>query len=275
MLYQLKRGDITQAEYQKWLKGQVFQGKQWQAKKASIANTLLHANEAAINIVNKALPDVFQVNGNYAAYQIEKGAGVEFGFNLYDSTAIKELITNDANLLPLKKVNEAQDLIWNYQNIRNEVAKGIIEGESIEKISKRLATVIPNRNKAMLRTHARTMVTSAQNKGRLTRFEEAENKGIEIEKEWFATLDGRTRETHRLLDRQRKPLNEPFEVEGMEIMYPCDPTAHPSLVYNCRCTMNSYIKNYPPKYTTRRDNVSGDLISDMSYKEWLKYKEGK
>lgn len=273
LLQQLKRGEITQAEYQSWLKGQVFQGKQWKYRQQSIANTLLNVNEAAISLVNDAIPNVFQVNGNYAAYQMEHSAGVEFGFNLYDSTAIKELIAEDANILPFKKLNKAKDLKWNFQNIKNEVAKGIIEGESMNKIADRLATVIPNRNKAMLRTHARTMVTSAQNKGRLTRFEEAQNKGIDLEKEWFATLDGRTRDTHRLLDRQKQPLDQPFVVDGMEIMYPCDPHAHPSLVYNCRCTMNSYIKKYPPKYTTRRDNVSGDLIADMSYKEWLKWKE--
>lgn len=274
----LKDGTVTMAEYQSWLRGQVFQGAQWQAKRKSIANTLLNINAAAISLVNDAMPNVFQVNGNYAAYQIENSAGVEFGFNLYNPTTIKELIVEDANILPFKKLNKSQDLMWNFQLIKNEVAKGIIEGEGIDKIAKRLATAIPNRNMSMLRTHARTMVTSAQNKGRLTRFEEAENKGIRIEKEWMATLDGRTRDTHRLLDGQRQPLDLPFKVEGLEIMYPCDPYAHPSLVYNCRCTMNSVLKDYPPQYKTRTargDDGKSVLISHMSYQDWLKWKEGR
>ena len=263
-------------DYQKWLKGQVFQGKQWQYKRDSIANTLTHINEVAINMVNEAIPNVFQINGNYAAYQMEHSAGVEFGFNLYDSATIKTLIAEDKDILPFKKLNKSKDIAWNFQNIKNEVAKGIIEGESIDKISKRLSKVIPERNKAMLRTHARTMVTSAQNQGRLTRFKEAENKGIDLEKEWFCTLDGRTRDTHRLLDRQRRPIDVPFEVEGFEIMYPADPHAHPSQTYNCRCTMNSYIKKYPPQYKTRsaRDSEGKSiLIADMSYNQWLQWKE--
>ena len=273
---QLKNGDITLEEYQKWLKGQVFQGKQWQYKRDSIANTLTHINEVAINMVNEAIPNVFQINGNYAAYQMEHNAGVEFGFNLYDSATIKTLIEEDKDILPYKKLNKGKDLAWNFQNIKNEVAKGIIEGESIDKIGKRLSKVIPERNKAMLRTHARTMVTSAQNQGRLTRFKEAESKGLEMEKEWFCTLDGHTRDTHRLLDRQRRPLDVPFEVEGFEIMYPADPHAHPSQTYNCRCTMNSYIKKYPPQYKTRsaRDSEGNSvLIKDMSYNQWLQWKE--
>lgn len=277
----LKNGEVTKAEYQKWLKGQVFQGKQWRYRQQSIVNTLTNINEVAINMVNERVPNVFQVNGNYAAYQMEHTQGVEFGFNLYNSATIKALVAEDADVLPYKKLNKAKDATWNFQNIKREVAKGIIEGEGIPQIAQRLSKEMPNRNMKMVTTHARTMCTSAQNQGRLARFEEAQSKGIEMEKEWFATLDGRTRYEHRELDRQRKPIDEPFEVEGLEIMYPADPHAHPRLTYNCRCTMNSYIKKYPPQYKTRSAKMIGadgkehsTLIEDMSYNEWLEWKEG-
>lgn len=266
-----------QKDYQKWLKGQVFQGKQWEYKKESIASALTNINQVAVNMINDAIPDVFQFNGNYAAYQLEQGAGVDFGFNMYDSSAVKQIIAENKDILPFKKLDKAKDVKWNFRSIKNEVAKGIIEGESINKIANRLSTVIPDRNKSMLRTHARTMVTSAQNAGRLERFKDAQSKGLEMEKEWFCTLDGRTRDTHRLLDRQRKPLDEPFEVDNFKIMYPADPHAHPSMVYNCRCTMNSYLKKYPPQYTTRSardDNGDSVLIKDMSYQEWEEWKNG-
>lgn len=272
-LKDLKDGKATKEQYQKWLKGQVFQGKQWLVRRDSIANTLAHANEVAFNMANQLTPKVFQVNGNYAAYQMENSVGVNLDFSIYNPATVRELLTKDTNILPPKKLNVPKNLVWNYQAIRNIVAKGIIKGDSIDMIAKALAKEMPNRNMNMVRTHARTMVTEAQNKGRLERFKEANSKGIEMEKEWFATLDGRTRDTHRELDRQRKPLDEPFEVSGYKIRFPADPQAHPSLVYNCRCTMNSYIKKYPPKYTTRRDNESKMLISDMSYKQWEEWKK--
>ena len=266
-----------QKEYKEWMKRKVFRGKQWQAKRDSIANTLTHTNEVAFSMINEAIPKVFIINGNYAAYAMEQGKGVDFGFELYDSASVNALLKDDANILPFKKLNKSIDKRWNFQNIRNEVAKGIIKGESVNKIAKSLSKEMADRNMSMVRTHARTMVNSAQNKGRMIRFKDAESKGIEIEKEWFCTLDGRTRDTHRLLDRQRRPLDKPFEVEGFEIMYPCDPHAHPSMVYNCRCTMNSYIKKYPPQYktrSTRDEDGNSVLIKDMSYKEWEEWKNG-
>ena len=281
MLDEMKglKGDelrAAQDAYQKWLKGQVFIGKQWQDRKDSISNTLLHTNEAAINMVNQTVPNVFQMNANYAAYEMEMGKGVNFGFNLYDSTVVKEIIAKDKAILPYKHLNKKEDIRWNFQNIKNIVTKGIVKGESVDKIAKNLATEMPNRNMKMVRTHARTMLTSAQNQGRLVRFEDAQDMGIDVKKQWVATLDQRTRETHQELDGQIRDLDEPFEVEGMEIMVPADPHADPSLVYNCRCTMNSVIAKYPNKYTERiaRDDEGHNYkISNMTYKEWVNWKE--
>lgn len=263
----------VQADYQKWLRGQVFQGNQWKYRKESIGNTLANYNQVAVNMMNERVPNILQINGNYAAYQIENQAGVNFGFNLYDSTTVKELIKNDIDVLPYKKLSKGKDISWNFQNIKRELTKGIIQGEGIDKIAKRLSVEMPNRNMKMVRTHARTMYTSAQNQGRLVRYEEAEEMGIKIKKQWMATLDDRTRYTHQELDGQIRELDEPFEVEGYEIMFPADPHVEPSLSYNCRCTLNNVIEKYPPQYKTRHDD-SGRLISNMTYRQWEKWKEG-
>lgn len=276
-LQAIKDGKATEKEYKQWLRGQVFAGRQWAAKRQSIASTLANVNEVAINMANGRMPNIFQVNGNYAAYQMEEFTGVDLGFSLYNATAVSEIVAHNADILPYKKLDRAKDITWNFQNIKNIVAKGIIKGEGINKIASNLAVEMPNRNMNMVKTHARTMYTSAQNRGRLTRYEEGQAKGIEMEKEWFATLDGRTREAHAEADRQKRPLDEPFNVGGYEMEYPADPHAHPSMVYNCRCTMNSYIKKYPPQYKTRNardDEGNSVLIKDMSYKEWVKWKGG-
>ena len=44
----------------------------------------------------------------------------------------------------------------------------------------------------------------------------AKDHGADIVKQWDATLDDRTRETHRMLDGQIRELDEPFEVGGMQ-----------------------------------------------------------
>ena len=273
--FKLDKGEAKIEEYQEWLKKQVFRGEQWQLQRQMIADTLYNANQTAIEMVNNKTPEIFALNSNYVAFDLEKKAEVDLSFHLYNTSTVRKLLVEDAKILPFKKLKKGKDVLWNFQSIRNEVAKGIIKGESVNKIAKRLYTVIPDRNKAMLKTHARTMVTSAQNQGRMERFKEAQSLGINIKKQWIATIDARTRFSHVMLDGQIRDLDEDFEVDGLKIREPADPFAHPSLTYNCRCTMNSILVDFPQEFTERRDNETGELIKEMDFENWQKYKKRK
>lgn len=273
-LNDLKEKRVTQEEFDHWKKLQFTQGQRWIDEKEHIANVLYNSNVVANAMVNDAMIDIFALNGNYAAYKLEKTAGVNLTFSLYNQTTVKKLLRDDARILPSKKIKKIKDKRWNFQNIKKEVAKGIIKGESVSKIASRLADEMPNRNEAMLKTHARTMVTSAQNQGRMARYHEAQDKGIDLQKEWISTLSARTRYTHAALDGQVKDIDEPFEIDGFEIMEPGDPSADPSMVYNCRCRMDSVLKKYPREYRERRDADTGELYSDMTFFEWYESKGG-
>ena len=99
-------------------------------------------------------------------------------------------------------------------------------------------------------------MTGAQNAGRQKQMEDAIEKGINISKQWIATLDDRTRDTHQKLDGQTVPVRESFHVGTKhgtaQIRYPGDPSASPELVYNCRCTMKSVFKGINDQPGTRR-----------------------
>lgn len=47
---------------------------------------------------------------------------------------------------------------------------------------------------------ARTTLTGAENAGRVASYERARGMGIDVRKRWLATLDERTRASHRALD---------------------------------------------------------------------------
>ena len=111
--------------------------------------------------------------------------------------------------------------------------------------------------------YARTAATGAQNAGRVDSYERAQKMGIELEQEWLATLDNRTRDEHRDLDGQHVPVGEPFEVDGEEIRYPGDPSAPGYLVWNCRCTLVPKLKSLDQS-DAPRDNRLGD----MRYDDW-------
>ena len=244
-LNELHRGEITQEQYDGWLRGQVFQDRQWKLKREQIANTLFNANSEATRIINGETISVFAENANVAAYMLEHGAGVNFGFGLYDSNTVTNLLKNDPNILPFKKMNKAKDKKWNFQKIRNQITQGIIQGERLDQIAKRLSTATGSQNMRQMIMHARTAMTSAQNAGRQIRYEEAEKKDIKLHKEWMATFDNHTRDAHRELDGQKVPVGKKFKVDGYEIDYPGDPHAQPYLIYNCRCTMVSDLDDFP------------------------------
>jgi uncharacterized protein with gpF-like domain len=110
------------------------------------------------------------------------------------------------------------------------------------------------------------MTTSAQNGGRIDSYKRAEGMGIKMAKQWLATLDNRTRHDHVLLDGQIQPTGKPFKVNGMEIEYPGDPKAEPSLVWNCRCTLIGVVEgiDYNLSDMSQRDNK----LKDITYDEW-------
>ena len=56
-------------------------------------------------------------------------------------------------------------------------------------------------------------------------------------KRWVTRHDAKVRETHREVEGDTVPLEQPFYVGGYPLMYPGERGAPPALVINCRCTM--------------------------------------
>lgn len=264
---QVQQGKVSQSDYENWQRGQVFQQRQWTAKRDQMIGSIMDANSAAKRLVRRSSVDVFTMNANYASYSIEHSAGVNFGFGIYNEQAVIKLLKDDPQILPEWKIDEQKDYQWNYKKVNNAVTQGIIQGERIDQITDRLTTNLCAQNENTMKTFARTAMTGAQNAGRQMQYENASRLGIKMFKEWIATLDSHTRDTHKSLDGQSVQVDTPFVIKGMEIMYPGDPHAKAELVYNCRCTMASDVVGYPDQFN-RYDNIDGKPISNMSYRQW-------
>lgn len=264
---QLKEGKITQAEYNAWKQGQVFTGDRWREKLDSVTSSIHHANVMANGIVNGERRAVFGENATYQAYQLEHDAGMNLSFTVYDSGAVTRLLSGHPELLKRRMIDGKADRAWNKAIIANTIAKNIITGASIDKIAQEIAqkTALSN-EKASVR-YARTAMTGAQNAGRIAAMNDALDMGIKVKKLWIATLDERTRSAHAELDGKTAEVNEDFHNSLGAIGFPGDPKASDANVWNCRCTLGYEYEKYP-SYGDRRDNISGELIEDMSYAEW-------
>lgn len=269
---QLSEGKITKSDYDSWKRGQVYQGKLWQQKRDSLTETLYQADVLSTKIVNGERLNVFTANANHICYNLEHTAGLDFGFSVYDNATVSKILKDEPTLLPPRKVKHSEDVDWYHKIINNCVTQGIIQGESIPEIAKRIAETTGERGEHAAIRNARTAMTAAQNAGRIEAMHAAQALGIKLQKRWLATLDNRTRDSHQHLDGQVQNVDDPFESDYGFIMFPGDPWAEPADVYNCRCTLLYEHPEYPSDIP-RRDNINGEVIGDMTYDEWIDAKQ--
>ena len=276
----LEAGEITEQEYKQWRLAQMGRGERFKALQSRVAERYTEANETAVRYVNDATPGIYSLNRNYSAYTIEKVAG-NVGFDLWDEQTVKRLIVDNPEVMPYyppkKALKRGIDLAYGKKQISASVTSSILQGKSIPRIAKDLQTRIPDMNKASAIRTARTAVTGAQNAGRMDSYVAAEKMGIKLKKSWLATIDGRTRHEHALLDGQTVDTDKPFKVDGYELMFPGDPSGPAHLTYNCRCTMIAAVDGVDTSDAQRRvrDPVTGKniVVSDMTYKEWERLKK--
>lgn len=263
----LEAGRITEEEYRQWRLAQIGRGERFEKLRDELAERMTDANKVAAAYINDETPGIYSLNHNYEAYTIEKVAG-NVGFTIWDEQTVRRLLQEDPNLLPKRRVNAPKDKKWNRKRFAAEITSGILQGESIGKLANRVQN-LSDANRAGAIRNARTAVTGAQNGGRQETHKRAEEMGIEMENEWLATLDNRTRHSHRRLDGERVKVGQKFS-NGCR--FPGDPDGKPAEVWNCRCTIIGVIAEINGVAAKRRDKYG--LLPDMTYAQWERQKRG-
>ena len=220
---------------------------------------IAHVNEIAVAYVNGEIPRVYAENFN----QIDPEAQMlRKNWALRDEHMVRNMLMDT---LPTADFDQAKDMLWNNRQINSSVLQGVLQGESIDKMSKRLLPILHN-NEVSARRMARTTVTRAENRGRLDRYKEYEGEGIVMSKVWIATPDSRVRDWHLSMDGQEKDIDKPFiDGRGNELGYPGDTSygAPGITIWNCRCSMRSHIIGF------RLPNGKIDYMSNYSHSDSL------
>lgn len=258
----------TEEDYKKWRLNQIGRGKRFEALRDQLAERMTRANEVAISYVNDATPGIYSLNRNYSAYTIEKAAG-NVGFTLWDESTVRRLIVEQPDLMPdypkARALKRGIDLAYGKRQITSVVTSGLMRGQGLKGLVDELMRRIPSMNRAIAIRSARTAVTGAQNGGRVDSYKAAEKMGIQLQKEWIATLDGRTRHSHRRLDGEVVDNDEKFS-NGCR--YPGDPRGKPAEVYQCRCTLVARVKGIDTSGGRRFSR-----LGNVSYEDWKKGKK--
>lgn len=256
----LGAGDITPTEFREWCGKQAVILARDAAMINELAESAQRATAAAREMISADMSAVYSECANFTAFTIDKAIGRNTLFTLLNEDAALYLLQDNPWVLPMGDDLYAKGKRWHSQKLTSAITQGVLQGESVPEVAKRLREVTAMDYAASERA-ARTAMTCAENMGRQYTFEKAMEKGIDGQKEWEATLDGRTRDTHREMDGVRVGIMEKFPI-GLDA--PGDPSGDPGEVYNCRCTMRMVIGEMADAEVERWSK----LPDDVSYEDW-------
>lgn len=265
----VSQGKLDRSEYIKWRKNKMLYKETLSQKVDVMSQHLLNANKQARGIIRKESFGVYADQYNFGKYEVEKGLKVNTSFTLFDQKTVERMAEKNPKLLPERKAPDGKILKYSRRKVNTAITQGVLKGDSIDKIARRLTDVV-GIEEGYARLNARTAMTGAQNAGRLDSYFDSKGLGINIKKQWMATLDERTRTSHQAMDGEIVDIEDKF---SNELEYPADPEGDPREVYNCRCTMIAVLPDFPPQNMMRLDNVNGTPIEYATYNEWAGWKK--
>jgi hypothetical protein len=156
------------------------------------------------------------------------------------------------------------------KRITAEVTRSIATGASWKQMAKRLedqTAIGYNRSVRIARTEGhRIQCTAADDAAH-----NAKDRGADVVKQWDATLDGATRESHVAVDGQIRELDQPF---SNGLMFPGDPSGAAAEVINCRCAYLQRARWALDGSFTKWNNFTGQLETFDSPEAYDEFKKG-
>lgn len=242
---------IYQVQYQQMLKTQV---------QAILEQ--LQVNE--FETVSEYLTHSYE-EGFFGAMYSMQSQGVPFIFPINQKQVVAAVQHETKLTSPLYK-ELGHDIKVLSKKIAGEISHGISTGASYNDIAQNIAgyAQIP-KNRAM--TITRTEAHRISNTAAMNASEEAKSKGADVLKQWDATLDGNTRESHRNCNGEIRELDEKF---SNGLMYPGEPGGKAKEVINCRCALLQRarwaLNRTETKYLGNMDDMTDEELQPLADK---------
>lgn len=207
-------------------------------------------------------------------YIYEQASQIPMDFDVPDKKNIDSAIEQPIDHIKLeptlqKHRNNVLD------KIRIHITQGVLNGDGYAKVAQAIEKEV-TMTKVQAQRVARTEMGRAQSQAALDSAMEAQNNGIDMNKQWHATLDTRTRHSHQHLDGTKRPIKEAFESSGCKGQAPhlFVGINSASENINCRCTLMFYMDEdeLPTVRRVRNDDGKTEVIPFVTYREWEQQK---
>ena len=226
----LDEWDELDDEKRSILQSQIYQKQFQQQLKAQIDEVVKKLNAGMYKTIEDFLNDSFTTAFLGTMYDLH-GQGIPLIMPI-DRRAMVTAVELDPKLSKKLYGSYMDDM---KTNIRAEISRGIATADSYEHIARNISNRTNqsfNKTMRIVRTEGHRIQIEAAYEQQ----QKAKKAGADIVKQWDATLDGRTRKSHRKLDGQIRELDEPFEVNGHKAMHPAA-FGRPEEDINCRCAL--------------------------------------
>jgi HK97 family phage portal protein len=202
------------------------------------AELAMEGHEAEINSMLRAhWQTVFETFGNRildavksSGMALDEKSGMEQKEDsLFDRLTLEWIDANAADkVTAISSTTRAQ--------ISTAIAQGQAEGLGVPAIAKLINTQVGGiHTKFRANLIARTETHSAAVAGA---DEAARSTGLaDLQREWISVEDSRTRDSHNDADGQRRKMGDDFDVGGVSLIRPGDPSGPPGETINCRCVL--------------------------------------
>lgn len=199
----------------------------------------------------KILEDIYQDTYYQTAYALDKGVELTKDFALLNPKMVETVVNAE-----FEGANYSSRIWENkkslVKSLRKYIENGIIQGHSIDKMSKAIKNEFGSsayQSKRLIHTEMARVMSEAQDKA-------YKESGVVKKVMYDATLDNKTSDICRDLDGK---------IYDIDSEYP-KPPKHP----NCRSAIIPIVDGWKPK--TKRDNITKEIIPYQIYEEWAKDK---
>lgn len=199
------------------LSNRVYRKEQQEALKGQVEAIIERLHTQEYETIEEYLKESYTDGFLATMYSLHQ-QGIPLLLPIPQDQVVKALVTNSAISEGLYK-SLGVDTKHLRKVISSEISRGIASNMSYGEIARNVANqagIAKSRARTIVLTETHRIREEASQDARV----EAKNQGCDIVKQWDATLDGRTRDTHRRLDGQIREIDEPFEIDGKTAMQP-------------------------------------------------------
>ena len=224
------------------LQSVIYQRNYQEAIKGQLEGVLSTLQSESFATVSEYLANCYQEGYTGVMYDL-MNQGIPFILPISQKEVVKAIQT-DSKLSTSLYGRLGEDINRLRNSIRSELSRGIASGSTWNQIASRLSTNMNstvdvfgfnrayNNSIRIVRTEGhRIQIQSAMDAQR-----HAKEKGADIVKQWDATMDGKTRPLHRMLDGQIKEIDDDFEIGRKTVSAP-GMFNDPAEDCNCRCAL--------------------------------------